>query len=961
MIDARRSPQAATASRLGGLHFTVRAKFLATCIPIALVAMTILFVIYEGQTYLSAHRDLHHKLEVISATHPAVLAEPMWNLDYERVALLLPVMEDDPDIRGVAVYGLNHELVDAVGAADRADFDVSRVRSSHHDDSKITIVSAARELLGDTSLAAAGMHDHLVRKVDIIFDTDADQQKVGELVVMLTVDHLLSTMKARLLWDGVLATALVIAVLGAAIVAYRRSVEIPLKRMLDAIEKAQKDDTPIPVSWESRDEIGELITAFNVLQARVSAHQTALTRSRDKLEEDVRIRTADLQSLNDALREGTQSLAKAEEVAHIGHWRWHLNDEHVDMSTTLCRLYGVDPDRFEATFESIQAMYHPDDAQIVKAALDKVMSDGESVEFEARIIRPDGQERWLISLGQGERNDTGQVVSLFGVSQDITERKISETLLGTAKDEAESANRAKSEFLAMMSHEIRTPMNGVLGLIGLLLDTSLDSEQRRFTEMARESGENLLAVLNGVLDLSKLEAGKLELERSDFSVAELMAGVLDLLGASARKKDLWLHYEPAEDVPDHVRGDAGRLRQVLLNLVSNAVKFTDKGGVSISVSKSSELVTEGVRLHFEVTDTGIGIPETKQARLFQPFSQVEASHASRYGGTGLGLTISKKLVELMNGQIGFQTRSGNGSSFWFHVDFSKPKDESPAVEEHAPAAPGARNTGRILLAEDSTTNAMIAVTMLRKAGHSVDSVSNGLEVVEAARTLPYDVILMDVSMPELDGFQATARIRALPGKTADIPIIAITANAMQGDREKCLAAGMNDYISKPVHRDELLDKVAVWMEVGAESSPGARTHHADAVLDEILELAALHTLVADTNPETAKQAVGMFLVELRARLTRLSAAAATLNYELLKKEAHAIKGSSGMFGARKLARMAVELEEACRTGKSADIDSLVSGMEHLGVITIAALGDHFGVDADQNNLRPWRAERPSGS
>jgi CheY-like chemotaxis protein/HPt (histidine-containing phosphotransfer) domain-containing protein len=240
-------------------------------------------------------------------------------------------------------------------------------------------------------------------------------------------------------------------------------------------------------------------------------------------------------------------------------------------------------------------------------------------------------------------------------------------------------------------------------------------------------------------------------------------------------------------------------------------------------------------------------------------------------------------------------------------------------------------------------------------------VSDGLEVVEAARTLPYDVILMDVSMPELDGFQATARIRALPGKTADIPIIAITSNAMQGDREKCLAAGMNDYISKPVRRDELLDKVAVWMEVGAESSPGERTHHAEAVLDEILELAALHTLVADTNPETAKQAVGMFLVELRGRLMRLSAAAATLNYELLKKEAHAIKGSSGMFGARKLARMAVELEEACRSGKSADIDSLVSGMAHLGVNTIAALGNHFGVDAEQKNLRPWRAERPSGS
>ena len=486
----------------------------------------------------------------------------------------------------------------------------------------------------------------------------------------------------------------------------------------------------IPVKWESRDEIGELIAAFNVLQARVAAHQAALTESRDKLEEDVRVRTADLQALNDALRDGSQSLAKAEEVAHIGHWRWHLGDEHVDMSDTLCRLYGVDPESFEATFKSIRAMYHPDDAQTVQAAIDKSMSRDQSVEFEARIIRPDGQERWLMSLSQNERDDTGQVVSLFGVSQDITERKISETLLSTAKDAAESANRAKSEFLTMMSHEIRTPMNGVLGLIGLLQDTPLDSEQRRFTDMARESGEQLLQLLNGILDLSKLEAGKIELERTDFSIAELMTGVQELLGPSARKQGLWLRYESAEDVPDYVHGDAGRLRQVLLNLVSNAIKFTEKGGVNISVSKSSEVVPDGMRLHFEITDTGIGIPEAKHARLFQPFSQVEASHAGRYGGTGLGLSISKKLIDLMNGKIGFQSCSGGGSSFWFHVDFSKPRDVLLTLEAQTPSAPvaGSRGTGRILLAEDSTTNAMIAVTMLRKAGHSVDAVSDGLEV-----------------------------------------------------------------------------------------------------------------------------------------------------------------------------------------------------------------------------------------
>ncbi|NCF29768.1 MAG: response regulator [Gammaproteobacteria bacterium] len=871
----------------------------------------------------------------------------MWNLDYERVKLVLSMMERDPDIARVAVYGFDGEPVHVIGEEQSVGPAGHQAKMSTTDGSQLTFARAARELLGDASLSRAGMHDHLATRVDILFETDADQQKVGELVVMLTVDNLLSTMKTRLLWDGVLATALVVAVLGAAIIAYRRSVEIPLKRMLDSIEKAREENASIPVRWESRDEIGELIAAFNVLQARVAAHQAALTQSRDKLEEDVRIRTADLQALNDALRDGSQSLAKAEEVAHIGHWRWHLSDDHVDMSDTLCRLYGVDPESFEATSKSLQATYHPDDAQTVQAAIDKSISRDQSVEFEARIIRPDGQERWLMSLSQSERDDTGQVVSLFGVSQDITERKISETLLSSAKDAAESANRAKSEFLAMMSHEIRTPMNGVLGLIGLLLDTSLDSEQRRFTEMARESGEQLLEILNEILDLSKLEAGKIELERTDFSVADLMAGILELLGPTARKQGLWLRYESAEDVPDRVHGDPGRLRQVLLNLVSNAIKFTEQGGVDISIAKSSEVVTGDVRLLFEVTDTGIGIPEAKYARLFQPFSQVEASHASRYGGTGLGLSISKKLIELMNGKIGFHSRSGGGSTFWFHVDFSKPKDAQLTVEEQTPLAPvaGSRGTGRILLAEDSTTNAMIAVTMLRKAGHSVDAVSDGLEAVEAARMLPYDVILMDVSMPELDGFQATARIRSLPGKTANIPIIAITANAMHGDRERCLAAGMNDYISKPIGKDELLDKAATWLEASVESSRGRSTHPSDAVFDDILEVAALQALIADTGKETATRAVSIFLVELRERLGRLSAAGTQLNYELLEKEAHAIKGSSSTFGAHKLERMAVELEEACRSGGSDKIGSLVSDIQDLGVDTMAALGDHFGIGA----------------
>jgi two-component system sensor histidine kinase/response regulator len=783
-------------------------------------------------------------------------------------------------------------------------------------------------------------------------------------------------------------------------------------------------------------------------------------------------------AIEEELKRSELELLEAQNIARLGAWGYDIATNTTTWSPTLYDIYGVKPEDTEPTLEGYLGLIHPDDRGRVSEIAQAAFQTGEECSYGHRIIWPDQSIHFLHVNQRVVLDEAGHPLKIFGTAQDVTDRVELEEELKRARDTAIESARLKSEFLANMSHEIRTPMNGVIGMTGLLLDTQLDADQRDFAETIRSSGDALLTIINDILDFSKIEAGKLQFEMLDFQLNSAAEDTIDLLAERAHDKNIELACLVYSDVPTALRGDPGRLRQVLTNLLGNAIKFTERGEVILRAEKQSE-TEHDVVIRFQITDTGIGISEAAQRNLFQAFTQADGSTTRKYGGTGLGLAISKQLVELMGGEIGINSRLGQGSTVWFTAKFAKQPTGavgatwSPGsldqlrvliVDDNATnrkilshqvaswgmihrevdsgtralellqstAAAGApfdlavldfmmpgmdgfelarriksdpeiapvklvmltsfgerghgaaarkagvaayltkpvrqsqlfdcladvigaaptvpapdvsplpaklvtRHTLKesammsrrlILLAEDNVVNQKVALRQLLKLGYRADAVANGREILEALERIPYDLVLMDCQMPEMDGYEATSEIRRREGTAKHTLIVAMTANALAGDRAKCIAAGMDDYVSKPVRPEELgavLERMFGDQGKGVQQLGAFREKTAAPV-----DMKQLSSAVGD-EPQERAEILEVYLDQMVTNLERLETAIELQDAATVDLISHNCAGTSANCG---MVAVVDPLREMERMGRENHLDG--------ATVLLADIGREFG-------------------
>jgi PAS domain S-box-containing protein len=539
---------------------------------------------------------------------------------------------------------------------------------------------------------------------------------------------------------------------------------------------------------------------------------------------------------------------------------------------------------------------------------------GHGVSQEILHQRKDGRTYWASISLTPAFSDDGKIHRWIGIASDATRRRHAQEALRQGKEEAEMASRVKSEFLANMSHEIRTPMNAIIGMSELALETALDDEQREYLTTILDSAENLLRLLNDILDLSKIEARKLDIESSEFSLAETLRDALKPFVFQARQNGIRIDLALPLDLPERLVGDATRLRQIVANLTGNAVKFTSEGGLITVAVAANEITNDFATLRFAVTDTGIGIPQERLQQIFDAFTQADSSTSRSFGGTGLGLTICKQLVDLMQGTMKVESKVGAGSTFFFELGFPIATGDRPMALKHelAESVEGQKRRLQIVVTDDNHANRRLACKILEKRSHIVEEASSGAQVLEILKDHRVDVVLMDVQMPEMDGLETSLAIRQLGDVVTQPYIVALTAHAMQGDRERCLTAGMDAYIAKPLRARQLLALV----DAVADSLPADVAAVAEVEEDPLSEIdftAALERLEGDH--DLLLEQMTFFLEDSPILVRDIEDALDRQDGKKLQMSAHRLRGLSAGFDDRNLVEVTAQLEEMGGAGE----------------------------------------------
>ncbi|HEY4743935.1 MAG TPA: response regulator, partial [Desulfuromonadaceae bacterium] len=630
------------------------------------------------------------------------------------------------------------------------------------------------------------------------------------------------------------------------------------------------------------------------------------------------------------------------DLSKSGYWEVDFNDpDYITCSERSIRLYGLPPtpdNRYHLgeywldRVNAVDTQIWSDAAAVYTDVLAGKVSDYDSIYCYKRPA--DGKVIWVHAKGNMERNEDGTPRYMFGVSQDITDIKLAEQEILCAKQLAETASQAKADFLSNMSHEIRTPMNAIIGMSHLALKTDLTPRQRNYVTKIRQSSQHLLGIINSILDFSKIEAGKLDIERTDFDLDKVFDNVADLIIGKASEKGLWLTFDIDPQVPNYLVGDPLRLGQILLNYASNAVKFTESGAIVIGARVLKE-TAEDVLILFSVKDFGIGLTDEQKGGLFQAFQQADNSITRKFGGTGLGLSICKRLIELMGGEFGVESEYGKGSTFWFSVSLAK---GNRAVTQGGPFPDQCRlqesvmecdslatlRGAVILLVEDNEINREVAIELLHDAGLEVHVAENGLVAVEMAEFSHYDAVLMDMQMPVMDGVEATRLIRRQQ-RFSGLPIIAMTANAMTIDREKCLEAGMNDHLAKPIEPEQLFEVLLRWIKPRLKGlAAPARDDRPHADSDDKIPLIpgididlGLHHMMG--NGKLYLKILRSFANSYSQTPERLADLIAAGDYPAVVLVTHPMKGLAGTIGATSLQMLTEELETSVREQKVEEI------------------------------------------